>query len=253
MRGKKQIQCLLDYFSDSIDGVHVYCPLDISRNLTQIFLEYDQAYKLAKQEGKGFVATVMPGFNDTIRPLLKVERQNGTFYSLLWSIAKVCFPDGFAITSFNKWHEGTEIEPSIEYGYRYIDLTRVLQNMWTSPFNIEVISNSAISELQVNVSQKIVSFNVSGLKNTQGSCNITIPNIIAQELWNDNYTVLLDGKPWPSINWSDTTNTYIHINYTQSEHEIAIVSEFPSVMFLQILVIFAMLAVVLARKKLPKV
>jgi hypothetical protein len=248
----EQIQYFLDYFSDSIDGVHVYCPLDISMNLTQIFLEYDQASKLAKQKGKSFVATVMPGFNDTNKPLLTIDRQNGTFYSLLWSIAKACFPEGFAITSFNEWHEGTEIEPSVEYGYQYIDLTRILQAVWTAPLNIEVVSNSAIIDFHIDVLQKIVSFNVSGLKNTQGFCNVTLPNIIAQELWNDNYTVLLDGEPWSFRNRTDTTNTYIYINYTHSEHEIVIVPEFPSAMILPIFMLFAMLAVVLARKRLPR-
>ena len=28
------------------------------------------------------------------------------------------------ITTFNEWHEGTELEPSREYGDSYIDLTK---------------------------------------------------------------------------------------------------------------------------------
>ena len=249
----EQIQYFLDYFSDSIDGVHVYCPLDISKNLTKIFHSYDQTSKLVKQKGKSFVATLMPGFNDTNKPLLTIDRQNGTFYSLLWSIAKACFPEGYAITSFNEWHEGTEIEPSVEYRYQYIDLTRILQTVWTAPFNIEVISNSAISDLHIDVLQKIVSFNVSGLKNTQGFCNVTLPNIIAQELWNVNYTVLLDGEPWPFINRTDTTNTYIYINYTNSEHEIAIVPEFPLNMFLSLSMIFTTVVVICSKKRIAKI
>jgi hypothetical protein len=138
----------------------------------------------------------MQGFNDINKPLSTIDRQNGTFYSLLWSIAKACFPEGFAITSFNEWHEGTEIELSVEYGYQHIDLTRILQTVWAAPFNIEVTSNSAITDFHIDVLQKIVSFNASGLKNTQGFCNVTLPNIIAKKLWNDNYTVLLDGEPW---------------------------------------------------------
>jgi len=245
----EQIQYFLDYFSDSIDGIHVYCPLDISRNLTKIFHSYDQTSKLVKQKGKSFVATVMPGFNDINKPLSTIDRQNGTFYSLLWSIAKACFPEGFAITSFNEWHEGTEIEPSVEYGYQYIDLTRILQTVWTAPFNIEVVSNSAILDFHIDVLQKIVSFNVSGLKNTQGFCNVTLPNIIAQELWNDNYTVLLDGEPWSFRNRTDTTNTYIYINYTHSEHEIVIVPEFPSTIILPLFMLTTLIVTVLLKKK----
>ena len=246
----EQIQYFLDYFSDSIDGVHVYCPLDISTNLTKIFHKYNQTSELVKQKSKSFVATVMPGFNDTNKPLsTTIDRQNGTFYSLLWSIAKACFPDGYAITSFNEWHEGTEIEPSVEYGYQYIDLTRILQTVWTAPFNIEVVSNSAITDFHIDVLQKIVSFNVSGLKNTQGFCNVTLPNIIAQELWNDNYTVLLDGEPWSFINRTDTTNTYIYINYTHSTHQIIIIPEFPSTITLTLFMLTTLFAIALLKTK----
>jgi hypothetical protein len=125
--------------------------------------------------------------------------------------------------------------------------------VWTAPFNIEVISNSAITDFHIDVLQKIVSFNVSGLKTTQGFCNVTLPNIIAQELWNDNYTVLLDGGYWPFRNWTDTTNTYIYINYTHSEHEIAIVPEFPSSMFLSLLMIFTAVVVICSKKRFAKI
>jgi hypothetical protein len=30
------------------------------------------------------------------------------------------------ITTFNEWHEGTQLEPSVEHGDRYITLTREL-------------------------------------------------------------------------------------------------------------------------------
>jgi hypothetical protein len=248
-----RIQDFAEYFLNFTEGIHVYSPVDISPHISEIFNVYNQASDAAHSRNKTFVATVMPGYNDTNKPEYVVDRQNGAFYTLLWSIAKACCADGYAITSFNEWHEGTEIEPSVEYGYQYIDLTRILQTLWTAPFNIEVISNSAISGLHINVLQKIVSFNVSGLKNTQGFCNITLPNIIAQELWNDNYTVLLDGEPWPFINWTDTTNTYIYINYTHSEHEIAIVSEFPSTTFLSLFMIFTVLVVVYSKERFARI
>ena len=36
--------------------------------------------------------------------------------------------DGYVllVTSFNEWHEGTELEPSTEYGEMYLNLTRDL-------------------------------------------------------------------------------------------------------------------------------
>jgi len=246
-----RIQDFAEYFLNFTEGIHMYSPVDISPHISEIFHIYTQASDAAHSRNKTFVATVMPGF-DTNKPEYVVDRQNGAFYTLFWSVAKACSADGYAITSFNEWHEGTEIEPSVEYGYQYIDLTRILQTMWTAPLNIEVVSNSAILDFHIDVLQKIVSFNVSGSRNTQGFCNVTLPNIIAQELWNDNYTVLLDGEPWSFRNRTDTTNTYIYINYTHSEHEIVIVPEFPSAIILPIFMLLAMLAVVLARKRLPR-
>ena len=84
-------------------------------------------------------------------------------------------------------------------------------------------------------------------------CNVTLPNIIAKELWNDNYTVLLDGEPWSFINRTDTTNTYIYINYAHSEYEIAIVPEFPSSMFLSLLMIFTAGVVICSKKRFAKI
>lgn len=244
-----RIQDFVDYFLNFTDGMHMYSPVDILPHLSQIFHVYNQTSNVAHLKNKSFVATVMPGYNDTNRPDYVVGRKNGAFYTLFWSIAKACFPDGYAITSFNEWHEGTEIEPSQEYGYQYINLTRAAQTMWTSPFNIEVISNSAISNFQIDVIQEMVSFNVSGLEGMAGFCNVTIPNIIVQELWEDNYMVLLNRELWPFKNWTDTINTYIHINYTHSEHEVEIIPEFPSATILTLFMVPSILAVVFAKRR----
>lgn len=246
-----KIEDFVDYFLNFSDGMHVYSPIDIniSRPLSNIFYVYNQASNATHSKNKTFVATVMPGYNDTNRPEYVVDRQNGTFYALIWSIAKACSADGYAITSFNEWHEGTEIEPSLEYGYQYIDLTRALQTIWTAPFNIEVVGNSAVSDFNIDVLQKLVSFNVSGLEGTPGFCRVTIPNIIVQDLWKGNYTVLIDDKPCPFINWTDPINTHISINYTHSEHRVIIIPEFPSIMILPLFTFATLIATILLKKK----
>lgn len=123
---EEKINDFAEYVLNFTDGLHMYGPCVYSANLSKIFEIYTQASDVAHSKNKIFVATVMPGYNDTkIRePGYVVDRQNGTYYTSFWSVATACFPDGYIITSFNEWHEGTEIEPSREYGDQYINLTR---------------------------------------------------------------------------------------------------------------------------------
>ncbi|MEM3597224.1 MAG: NosD domain-containing protein [Candidatus Bathyarchaeia archaeon] len=116
---------------------------------------------------------------------------------------------------------------------------------------IEIISNSTVSHFQLDVDQKKISFNVTGTS-ASGFCRITIPNIIIQELWQNNYTVLLNGESLDFINWTYAADTYIYVNYTHSTHEIAIVPEFPSVAMPLILGAIAALTIILKKKTRAK-
>lgn len=79
---------------------------------------------------KLWIATAMPGYDDTRirgRPgTFAVERANGDYYERTFRGAIASDPSWIAITSFNEWLEGTQIEPSQRYGRRYLDLTRDL-------------------------------------------------------------------------------------------------------------------------------
>src|SRR5947209_7994827 len=55
-----------------------------------------------------------------------VQREEGALYRALWEQAIADDPDWILISSFNQWHNGTEIEPSVEMGDRYLTLTREL-------------------------------------------------------------------------------------------------------------------------------
>jgi len=116
-------------------------------------------------------------------------------------------------------------------------------------YNVDVVTTSTVSSFKLNTTEKTISFNISGLEFTPGFCRVTIPNIIVQDLWQGNYTVLLNGEQWPFRNWTDATNTYIYINYTHSEHQIIIIPEFPSAIILLLFMFLSMIAVVFAKKK----
>jgi glycoprotein endo-alpha-1,2-mannosidase len=74
---------------------------------------------VAAAAGKVSTVTVIPGFDDRAtdrRPPRPVtERWGGETYRALWQQAVAAHPDYVLIASWNEWHEGSEIEPSVEY------------------------------------------------------------------------------------------------------------------------------------------
>ncbi len=113
------------------DGFHVYNPLGIYKDEPQNALPLFETMVLsARVNGKLACITTTPGYNDTqvvspSRPTASVlRRQNGELYKRSWDVAKMANPDWALICTFNEWHEGTEIEPSLENGTYYIDATR---------------------------------------------------------------------------------------------------------------------------------
>ncbi len=113
------------------DGVHTYNP---AGSLAGKSLEdaqrwaastYPSWVQLADGADKISTITVIPGYDDTkIRtPGLSVDRLNGDLYRIQWEQAIAADPHWVLVTTFNEWHEGSEIEPSLQFGTKYIDLT----------------------------------------------------------------------------------------------------------------------------------
>jgi len=68
------------------------------------------------------VGTVIPGYDDTeIRDPGQIVSRNGMkTYRSYWDYVQMNDPDWVMITSWNEWHEGTEIEPSMEHRFNYL-------------------------------------------------------------------------------------------------------------------------------------
>ena len=64
-----------------------------------------------------FVPSVGPGYIDTrVRAWngqTTRHRRKGDYYRLAWRTATALLPKVVSITSFNEWHEGTQIEAAI--------------------------------------------------------------------------------------------------------------------------------------------
>jgi hypothetical protein len=123
-----------DGFSEELayyfDGIHTYNPAGLTR--AEIWAQYQNAAAVARKHGRLFAATVIPGYDDTIirTPGLKLDRRNGALYREMWQTALGVNPGWVLITSFNEWHEGSEIEPSREYGDQHLRITAELAGVF---------------------------------------------------------------------------------------------------------------------------
>lgn len=115
-----------------MDGIHVYVLAPYLKGMTppQMAAWADRTYPAWKKQiaDRLFCATIIPGFDDTRvpnrpQPRPTVSRHDGRTYQTLWDAAIRHDADWVLITSFNEWHEGSEIEPSREHGDRYLKLT----------------------------------------------------------------------------------------------------------------------------------
>lgn len=107
------------------DGHHLYS-IAWSPDVNQTLNDWSRRVRRAGVD-KLWVATVMPGYDDTrtTRPdRFAKARNNGDFYRATWNAAINSHADWIIITSFNEWVEGTMIEPSVTYGNLYLDITR---------------------------------------------------------------------------------------------------------------------------------
>jgi glycoprotein endo-alpha-1,2-mannosidase len=88
----------------------------------------------AAAQRKISMLTVIPGYDDRkvgrAAPRPVTNRWNGQTYKVLWQAAIAVHPDWVLITSWNEWHEGSEIEPSVEYGDQFLDETKVFASQF---------------------------------------------------------------------------------------------------------------------------
>lgn len=91
--------------------------------------------------------------------------------------------------------------------------------------NINTLSNSSITNFQINPQTKTLSFTLTGETATTGFTLITIPNALMETLYHNIFTVYIDGQPCSYRAWSDQTNTYLYVTYTHSTHTLTVVGD----------------------------
>ena len=83
--------------------------------------KYDEWLNLCSKIGKGFIPSALPGFDDRAvrKGNIPLPRSPERFKRQL-EIARSHANLMMVITTFNEWHENTQIEPSREEGMRYL-------------------------------------------------------------------------------------------------------------------------------------
>lgn len=128
------------------DGVYTYFATD-GFTYGSSYENWPALASRARRAGLTFIPCVGPGYDDTaVRPwnAANTRERNGVeYYNNAFRRAIDQNPELIAITSFNEWHEGTQIEPAVpmrdgtrvykDYGddsNAFLDATRQWQQTW---------------------------------------------------------------------------------------------------------------------------
>lgn len=109
------------------DGLHTYGspPVEENKRRETYARLYGEGVAIAQKHGRMSCVAVGAGYDDRKqnKPGWWVDRLDGKSYRVLWEEAIKANPDWVLISTWNEWPEGTEIEPSLEFGDKYLKIT----------------------------------------------------------------------------------------------------------------------------------
>lgn len=126
------------------DGHHLYSntwspPADLTA-VNQKFANLVQNARQQMGAPKLWVATAMPGYDDIrVRGGFAQDREGGAYYGRSWAAAIASRPNWVVITSFNEWLEGSQIEPSQQWGDAFLGLTATYSSQFKAGGGITIV------------------------------------------------------------------------------------------------------------------
>jgi parallel beta-helix repeat protein len=125
---------------------------------------------------------------------------------------------------------------------------------WTR-FNVDIVSNSTVSNFSFNPECALIVFNVEGGTGTSGFCRVTFPKDLLDT--ENDWTVLIDGNSVTPIVNEDETSTYLYFTYSHSTKTVEIIGtdaipEFPSWTPLLVTLVAVLAIAVIYRRSLRK-
>ncbi|TMC29713.1 MAG: hypothetical protein E6J24_16500, partial [Chloroflexi bacterium] len=117
------------------DGFHAYGTFDAATaTYARVGREVRYWPLLADQPAaRIWAASAEPGYDDRAIPGRVgtfLDRRNGATYRATLDGAAASDPDWILITSWNEWWENTHIEPSVNFGDQYLQITREFAARW---------------------------------------------------------------------------------------------------------------------------
>lgn len=157
-------------FTCLFDGIHSYdlngLPDDLQKNLEASKLDelrawaanyYQKGVKIARERSRISCLMVMPGSDarKAYKWNTQMNRLDGQTYRTLWGEAIKANPDWVIITSWNEWPEGTEIEPSLELGDKYLQITAEYSKRFLGSARIDVPAPAPLPRFAPGTTQEL--------------------------------------------------------------------------------------------------
>jgi len=131
--------------------------------------------------------------------------------------------------------------------------TKTFNVAWSEgTYTVATTSNSTVAKLNFTQPQRRIDFYVNGIQETNGFCNVTIPNALLSDNASQPWVVYVDDIPVNVIISSNQTHSFIYFTYHHSTSHIEIegaevVSEFPPNLILPLFMTLTLLAAAIAK------